>query len=328
MQTERLRPREDDADGGDNKCHERANHKHSETVRSQTVSQLGARQNRDMLADLHLHSSVSDGTDAPADLVRAVAAAGVDTFALTDHDTTDGWAEAAAVSRELGLRMLPGIEFSTRTRGFSVHVLGYLIDPDAPELARELEAIRESRRTRASRIVERIAVDYDLHWDDVLAQASDGATIGRPHIADALIARGHVVDRGEAFDSILHPRAGYVEPHYAPDTVDAVRIIRDAGGVPVLAHPGTRGDGQVIPRERLAQLVDAGLFGLEIDHPENREAAKAELRVLAAEFGLATTGSSDYHGTGKVNRIAECGTAPEVVDAIVAEGSGSAPIEP
>lgn len=280
-----------------------------------------------MLADLHLHSSVSDGTDTPAELVRAVAAAGVTTFALTDHDTTDGWAEAAAASRAHGLRMIPGIEFSTRTRHFSVHLLGYLIDPSSPALTAELEQIRESRRTRASRIVERIAADYELHWDDVLANASDGATIGRPHIADALVAKGHAADRGAAFDTILHPRFGYVEPHYAPDTVDAVRIVRAAGGVPVLAHPGTRGDGQVIPRERLAQLVEAGLFGLEIDHPENREAAKAELRVLASEFGLAITGSSDYHGTGKVNRIAECHTAPEVVDEIIAQGTGTVPID-
>ncbi|MFM6974058.1 MAG: PHP domain-containing protein [Agromyces sp.] len=281
-----------------------------------------------MLADLHLHSRVSDGTESPAELVRAVSAAGVTTFALTDHDTTDGWAEAAESARALGLRMLPGIEFSTRTRDFSVHILGYLIDPNAPVLARELEQIRESRRTRASRIVQRISQDFDLHWDDVLEHAADGATIGRPHIADALIAKGHVVDRGEAFESILHPRAGYVEPHYAPDTVDAVRIIREAGGVPVLAHPGTRGGDRIIPRTRLAQLVDAGLFGLEVDHPENRPDAKPPLRALAAEFGLVVTGSSDYHGTGKANRIAECSTAPEVVEAIIAAANGTPVIQP
>lgn len=258
--------------------------------------------------------------------MRAVATAGIDTFALTDHDTTDGWAEAAATTRELGLRMLPGIEFSTRTGHVSVHILGYLINPNDAALAAELEDIRESRRGRAGRIVERISADYELHWDDVVSQAADGATIGRPHIADALIAKGHVHDRGEAFESILHPRSGYIEPHYAPDTVAAVRMIRAAGGVPVLAHPGTRGADRVVPRSRLAELTDAGLFALEIEHPENREDAKRTLRALASEFGLAITGSSDYHGTGKVNRIGECTTAPEVVDEIIRQGSGTAVI--
>lgn len=222
--------------------------------------------------------------------------------------------------------MLPGIEFSTQTHGFSVHVLGYLINPHDDDLLMQFSRIRDSRLTRANRIVERISADYELNWADVLEQAADGATIGRPHIADALVARGHVADRGEAFASILHPRSGYIEPHYAPDTVDAVRLIRAAGGVPVLAHPGTRGADRIVPRDRLAELVDAGLFGMEIDHPENREDAKAALRRLAEEFGLATTGSSDYHGSGKVNRIAQCTTAGEVVDEIIAQGSGTAVI--
>lgn len=279
-----------------------------------------------MLADLHLHSNVSDGTDRPSELVAAVDAAGVDTFALTDHDTFDGWAEAAAESRARGLRMLPGFEFSTRTGPVSVHVLGYLIDPNNAALKAELAAIRDSRRTRANAIVDRISADYDLDWADVVAQAQDGATIGRPHIADALIAKGHVADRGEAFDGILHPRSGYTQPHYAPDTVAAVAMIRAAGGVPVLAHPGTRGADRVVPRDRLADLVDAGLFGLEVDHPENRPDAIPALRALAAEFGLANLGSSDYHGTGKTNRIADRTTAADVVDAIIDQATGSEPI--
>lgn len=296
------------------------------TVGELALALLWARQNRTMSADLHLHTRVSDGTDSPRDLVRAVAHTEVDTFALTDHDSTDGWAEAAAESRSVGLRMLPGLEFSTRTAGFSVHILGYLIDPNHSELNAELERIRESRLTRASSIVERIANDYELEWQDVLQQSADGATIGRPHIADALVARGHVNDRGEAFETILHPGAGYVQPHYAPDTVDAVAMIRRAGGVPVLAHPGTRGADRVVPRSRLEQLVAAGLFGLEIDHPENREDAKPVLAELAREFGLARTGSSDYHGTGKINRIAECTTPDEIVDEIIAQATGTQPV--
>ena len=162
----------------------------------------------------------------------------------------------------------------------------------------------------------------------MLAQTAEGATIGRPHIADALVARGHVPTRSAAFAGILHPRAGYAQPHYAPDPLTGVRLIRAAGGVPVLAHPGTRGAERVIPPDRLARLAEAGLFGLEVDHPENREDAKPRLRELAAQFGLAVTGSSDYHGTGKPNRLGELRTAPDVVERIIAQGHGSAPVTP
>ncbi|WP_173924428.1 PHP domain-containing protein [Agromyces sp. Marseille-P2726] len=279
-------------------------------------------------ADLHAHTTVSDGTDSPSRLVAQAAAVGLWGVALTDHDATSGWAEAAAAVPEAGVALIPGMELSTREGFMSVHVLGYLIDPlDEPLLA-ETSRIRESRLTRAEAIVRRIGKDYDLSWDDVLAQTTEGATIGRPHIADALVARGHVATRSAAVEGILHPRAGYAQPHYAPDPLTGVRLIRAAGGVPVLAHPGTRGAEQVIPPRRLAQLVEAGLFGLEIDHPENRRDAKARLRTLADDFGLAVTGSSDYHGTGKPNRLGQCRTAPEVVERIIEEGRGSSPVLP
>ncbi|MFD4420841.1 PHP domain-containing protein [Agromyces sp. NPDC058484] len=279
-------------------------------------------------ADLHAHSTVSDGTESPARLMRQAAAAGLWGVALTDHDATTGWAEAAAAVPETGVVLIPGMEFSTREGFTSVHMLAYLIDPLHEGLLAETARIRESRLTRAEEIVRRIGRDYDLSWDDVLAQTIEGATIGRPHIADALVARGHVATRSAAFDGILHPRTGYAQPHYAPDPLTAVRLIRAAGGVPVLAHPGTRGAHRVIPPERLARLVDAGLFGLEIDHPENRDDAKPQLRELARRFGLAVTGSSDYHGAGKPNRLGECRTARDVVERIIAEGSGSSPVTP
>lgn len=279
-------------------------------------------------ADLHTHSTVSDGTDTPAELVAAVARAGLEAFALTDHDSTAGWAEARAAAERHGVVMIPGMELSTRVRFASVHVLGYLVDPDEEGLVAETARIRESRLSRAERIVERIAADYDLTWDDVLAQTSHGATIGRPHIADALVARGHAETRSDAFAGILHWRSGYAQPHYAPDPLTGIRLIRAAGGVPVLAHPGTRGAEEVLPEARVRQLVDAGLFGLEIDHPENTEDAKPRLRALARRFGLAVTGSSDYHGLGKPNRLGEYTTDPEVVARIVAEGTGSSPVVP
>lgn len=279
-------------------------------------------------ADLHTHSTVSDGTEAPAELMRQAARAGLWGVALTDHDSTSGWAEAAAAVPETGVALIPGMELSTREGYTSVHMLAYLIDPLDEALIAETARIRESRFTRAEAIVRSIGRDYALTWDDVLAQTVEGTTIGRPHIADALVARGHASTRSAAFDGILHPRAGYAQPHYAPDPLTGVRLIRAAGGVPVLAHPGTRGAERVIPPARLEQLVEAGLFGLEIDHPENREDAKPRLRALAKRFGLRTTGSSDYHGTGKPNRLGECRTAPDVVEVIIAEGCGSAPVLP
>jgi 3',5'-nucleoside bisphosphate phosphatase len=279
-------------------------------------------------ADLHAHSTVSDGTESPARLMQQAAAAGLWGVALTDHDSTSGWAEAAGAVSETGVTLIPGMELSTREGFTSVHMLAYLVDPLDAGLLAETARIRESRLTRAEEIVRRIGRDYELSWADVLAQTADGTTIGRPHIADALVARGHVATRSAAFAGILHPRAGYAQPHYAPDPLTGVRLIRAAGGVPVLAHPGTRGAEQVIPPQRLARLVDAGLFGLEVDHPENRPDAKPRLRALAERFGLAVTGSSDYHGAGKPNRLGECRTPPDVVERLIAEGRGSAPVTP
>lgn len=279
-------------------------------------------------ADLHTHSVVSDGTMRPAEIFAEAAGLGLGAVALTDHDSTAGWPEASAAARETGVAFIPGMELSTRERWTSVHVLGYLFDPLDEGLLAETARIRESRLTRAEDIVRRIGRDYALEWSDVLAQAGDGATIGRPHIADALVARGHVPTRSDAFAGILHPESGYSVPHYAPDPVTGVRLIRAAGGVPVLAHPGTRGAERVVGEARLRSLVDAGLFGLEIDHPENTEDAKRRLRALAAEYGLAITGSSDYHGAGKPNRLGEFRTSPEVVAEIVAQGTGSRPVLP
>jgi 3',5'-nucleoside bisphosphate phosphatase len=277
-------------------------------------------------ADLHAHSTVSDGTQSPGDVVVAALDAGLDTIALTDHDSTSGWGEAGTAARESGIRLIPGMELSTREQFTSIHMLAYLFEPLDEALLAETARIRESRLTRAEQIVRRISRDYDIGWDDVLAQAGEGATIGRPHIADALVARGHVPNRSDAFAGILHWRSGYSQPHYAPDPLTGVRLIRGAGGVPVLAHPGTRGARDVISEPRLRALVEAGLFGLEVEHRENRADAKRRLYALATKYGLAVTGSSDYHGAGKPNRLGENTTSREVVEAIIAEGRGSAAV--
>ncbi|RIX31412.1 PHP domain-containing protein [Amnibacterium setariae] len=278
--------------------------------------------------DLHTHSTVSDGTEPPGTVVRQAAAAGLAGLALTDHDSTAGWADATAAAREAGVGLLPGVELSTRLGWRSVHVLGYLVDPAHPGLVAETERIRVSRRDRARRIVDAIAADYPLTWDDVVAQTAPGATVGRPHIADALVALGIEPDRSAAFAGVLHPRRGYVEPHYAPTPADGVALLRAAGGVPVLAHPGATRAEWVIPEEEVAALVDAGLFGIEADHPENTPGGGRLAAALAARFGLPVTGSSDYHGSGKPNRLGQRTTAPEVVDAIIEQGTGTDPVLP
>ncbi|MBF4595954.1 PHP domain-containing protein [Curtobacterium sp. VKM Ac-2889] len=280
----------------------------------------------DPFIDLHAHSSVSDGTERPAELVRAAAAAGLDAVALTDHDTTAGWADATTAALELPLTLLPGLELSTRIGYRSVHVLGYLVDPEHPGLVEETTRIRDGRLSRAHRMVDRIAEDHPITWADVLAQSSPGATIGRPHIADALVARGLESDRSAAFRGILHPASGYYEPHEAPSPLRGVELIRQAGGVPVIAHPAASSRGIVIDEPMLRSLVDAGLGGLEVDHRENLAHGKRTLLDWATRYDLFVTGSSDYHGTGKPNRLGEHRTACVSFDAIVAQATGSAPV--
>ncbi|MEO6944387.1 MAG: PHP domain-containing protein [Lacisediminihabitans sp.] len=276
--------------------------------------------------DLHTHSSVSDGTETPAQVIRAAVAAGLGTVALTDHDSTAGWQEARAAASGTDLVLIPGMELSTRHDWKSVHLLAYLFDPADSGIIGETAHIREARLRRAENIVARLAVDYDIQWADVVAQTTEGATVGRPHIADALVAKGHVPNRSAAFESILHPRNGYFEPHYAPDPLTGVKLVRAAGGVPVLAHPGTRGRDAVVADSEMKLLVDAGLFGLEIHHRENTESGRERLYELAAKYGLVITGSSDYHGTGKPNRLGENTTEPEALALIIAEATGTAPV--
>ena len=276
--------------------------------------------------DLHTHSTVSDGTEVPAQVVRQAAAAGLGGLALTDHDSTAGWADATASARESGVALIPGIELSTRLGWRSVHVLGYLVDPADAALIAETDRIRTSRLTRARRIVDSIARDHPITWEDVVAQTGEGATVGRPHIADALVALGIEPDRSAAFAGVLHPRRGHVEPHYAPTPADGVRLIRAAGGVPVLAHPGATRAEWVIPEEDVAELVAAGLFALEADHPENTPDGGRRAHELAERLGLPVTGSSDYHGSGKPNRLGQRTTAPAVVDALLAQATGWAPV--
>lgn len=278
--------------------------------------------------DLHLHSLRSDGTEPPEQVAAAAHRHGVRTISLTDHDTTAGWAEAADAAVSLRMTLIPGMELSTRQDWRSVHLLAYLFDPEDAALRAEMGRIRSARLGRAERIVANISRDYDLTWEDVLAQTSGDATVGRPHIADALVALGLAPDRSAAFAGILHPREPYYEPHYAPDTEAAVRLVVAAGGVPVVAHPATAGRDRMMPPTVFERLIDAGLAGVEIGHRENTEAGRRVLADLARRHDLIVTGSSDYHGVGKPNLPGENTTTDEMIGRILDRGTGSAPVYP
>lgn len=276
------------------------------------------------MIDLHAHSNVSDGTQTPADLLAAAAAARLDVVALTDHDSTDGWEPALEAARQHGVGLIPGMEISCKTAdGVSVHLLSYLHDRSNLALLEEITRAKDARLSRAERMVDRLSQDYPLSWDDVSAHLAPGATVGRPHIADALVAAGIVADRNEAFASILTAQSPYFLSHYAADPVTAVQLVRAAGGVPVFAHPMASTRGRVAPPEVFQDMIDAGLLGVEVDHRDNTAQGRQWLRKLARERGLFVTGSSDYHGAGKPNLLGENVTAPEVLEQIVDTATGS-----
>ncbi|GAA2243853.1 PHP domain-containing protein [Rarobacter faecitabidus] len=272
--------------------------------------------------DLHAHTSASDGTETPTQLILAAVGAGLDVVAITDHDTTSGWDEAAASAGNAGIGLVRGVEASTVYDGIKVHLLGYLFDPANPELVAEFERVRESRLARGEAMTAKLGRDFPITWADVQGQAPAGATAGRPHIADALVAAGVVRSRDEAFAGILSQHGPYYVHHHSIDTVHAIRLLLAAGGVPVIAHPGAAKRGPTLAPRHLAELADAGLRGLEVDHRDHTDEMRSRLRAIAAELGLIATGSSDYHGTGKRNRLGENLTDPAALARIVDEASG------
>ena len=295
----------------------------------------------DPIIDLHSHTRASDGSDTPGELIAQAVSAGVTTLAITDHDTTSGWAEAVEAAKGAPLSLIPGIELSTQvidhTTGFvpqSIHLLGYLVDPQHPRLVEEMAKIRSHRDHRLQMMVEKLSADYDISWLDVRATIPEGATPGRPHIAEVLIAKGIVRDTTEAFDHILSADGPYHVPHYAPKLDHSLAIIREAGGVPVLAHPLSRGDNlatgvsgsldDVIARYR--RWVELGLMGVEIDHRENAPESREVLAVVADTLGLIVTGSSDYHGSKKPNLLGENQTTMEQLERILDAGVGVEPV--
>jgi 3',5'-nucleoside bisphosphate phosphatase len=281
-----------------------------------------------MRIDLHTHSWASDGSESPASVVGSAAGAGLDVLALTDHDTTSGWAEAAAAAKHHGVALVRGIEISCQRRGVSVHLLGYLQDPAAPGLLAELERSRESRETRAQRIVELLSADLPLDWDDVLEHVEPGATIGRPHIAAALVAKQIVTSIDGAFATYLSGGSRYYAAHYAPDPVAAVRLLGEAGGVAVMAHPFAGSRGPVVDDSVIEAMAAAGMAGLEVHHPDHGVDEVRHGTDLASSLGLFVTGSSDYHGDRKTNRLGDRTTDPVVLQQIEDLASGAEVLRP
>lgn len=279
-----------------------------------------------MRIDLHAHSTASDGTDTPAELVRNAAAAGLDVVALTDHDTTRGHAEALAALPE-GLTLVTGAELSCRIDGISMHMLAYLFDPEDAALLAERELIRDDRVPRAQGMISRLReLGVPITWEQVARIAGDGS-VGRPHVASALVELGVVDSVSDAFTEQWLADGGraYV-PKHETDPFEAIRLVKGAGGVTVFAHPAAAKRGRTVPESVIAELAGAGLDGIEVDHMDHEPATRARLRGLASELGLLTTGSSDYHGSRKTCVLGEFTTDPEVYGEITRRATGAFPV--
>ena len=264
------------------------------------------------MIDLHTHTTCSDGTDRPRELVNKAIVQGLEVLGISDHDTTSGWEEATQALRGK-LQLVLGAEVSCLTTdGISVHMLGMLFDPKHIEMQTMLEETRDGRLPRMRKMIEKMRAEgMDISIEDVKNAMPVGATMGRPHLADALVAKKIVKSRDEAFIDLLHNESRFYVSHAAPTPVEAIAMIRSAGGVAVIAHPFASHRGQVLKTEDFADLVAAGLNGIEVDHRDQNPDERAMLRVIAQELDLVVTGSSDYHGTGKLNSLAENHTSRE-----------------
>lgn len=274
--------------------------------------------------DLHTHSTASDGTTPPDVLMREARAAGLDVVALTDHDTTGGWA-AAAAALPAGLTLVRGAEISCVRGGISLHLLAYLFDPDEPALATALQELRGSRVGRAETMARMLEADgTGVTWERV--QELAGGTVGRPHLAAALVEHGHVASIADAFTpDWIGEHGRYWVAKTELDVLDAIRLVRGAGGVSVFAHPAASSRGRTVGADVIADMAAAGLAGLEVDHVDHEKSARAALAALAAHLGLAITGSSDFHGENKQVQLGAYTTSQSAYEQLMAAArSGTA----
>jgi predicted metal-dependent phosphoesterase TrpH len=268
--------------------------------------------------DLHTHSSCSDGTLRPAELVELAISRQLTGIALTDHDTTAGLDEARTAARGK-LVVLTGCELSAEHGDQPVHVLGYAFDTEEPTFKKRREWIRSGRYGRAERMVERLReLGADVSFERVLELAGD-ASIGRPHVARAMVQAGVVPDVASAFSDEWIGTGGRAYVAKAAVTpVEAVELIRGAGGAAVLAHPSIHAGAEPVPEAVISEMAAAGLAGLEVDHPEQSPEDRARWRLLAGVLGLEVTGSSDCHGELSGYRMGVCRTPAAVVDQLLA----------
>ena len=274
------------------------------------------------MIDLHTHTTASDGTDSPFALVKKALATGVTTLGITDHDSTAGWAEAITAIQPQ-IQLVLGAEVSCLTTdGISVHMLGLLFDGEDEQIQQMLSDSRDTRLPRMRKMVALLQADgFDISLEDVYQAAPDQATIGRPHLADALVAKKIVATRDEAFADLLHNESKYYVTHAAPTPADAIATIKRAGGVAVIAHPFASRRGQILTADTFQDLVAAGLDGIEVHHRDQNATEQQVLTEIAGELHLVTTGASDYHGTGKLNAMAENTTHPAQWEALEARAS-------
>lgn len=274
------------------------------------------------MIDLHTHTTASDGTDSPFALVKKALATGVTILGITDHDSTVGWAEATTAIQPQ-IQLVLGAEVSCLTTdGISVHMLGLLFDGEDEPMQQMLSDSRDTRLPRMRKMVALLQADgFDISLDDVYQAAPDQATIGRPHLADALVAKKIVATRDEAFADLLHNESKYYVTHAAPTPADAIATIKKAGGVAVIAHPFASRRGQILTADTFQDLVVAGLDGIEVHHRDQNAAEQQVLTEIARELHLVTTGASDYHGTGKLNAMAENTTHPAQWEALEARAN-------
>lgn len=264
------------------------------------------------MIDLHTHTNKSDGTDTPRQLVNKAVSIGVKLLGVTDHDTTSGWEEAVQSLRgEIALAL--GSEISCLTPdGVSVHMLALLFDGNHVQMQTMLDETRDGRLPRMRLMIEKMRLaGIDISMDDVESARPQGATLGRPHLADALVNKGVIKSRDEAFRGLLNNDSIFYVSHPAPTPVDVIRMIRSAGGVAVIAHPFASHRGQILQASHFQELVDAGLNGIEVDHRDQSPDERAVLRNIARDLDLVITGASDYHGSGKVNSLGEFQTSPQ-----------------
>jgi predicted metal-dependent phosphoesterase TrpH len=246
--------------------------------------------------DLHSHSTRSDGTLTPTEVVELAARRDLAGVALTDHDTFEGLPEATAAADELGLELVPGIEFSAEHDGASLHILGYWVDPDDEAVNAELDRLTATRFRRGELIVEKLRdLGYAIDFDRV-RELAGGQTIARPHIAAAMVDAGIVATEREAFERFISDDGVAYVPKHALAPMDALRLIASAGGACVLAHPGMwKGSGSV-PDELIEEMAGGGMVGLEVRHPDHDEGLRARYAALARRLDLVATSASDCHG--------------------------------